>query len=287
MLQSSTIQLLRFHFSFFLLPVYLFALSQVPAINTAHALLIFFILHLLVYPSSNGYNSYMDRDESPIGGVKDPLPPTRQLFITSIVMDILAIGLSLLISYWFTICIVTYIAASRAYSYRGIRLKKYPVVGYLTVILFQGAVTYFMVYHGSSVNKTLQVPPAGMVAASLLIGGFYPLTQIYQHEADRKDGVITISALLGYRGTFIFTALVYTGAMSVLAWWFFTHGEQKKFLALATMMLPILVYFFSWCGLVWKDVRAANFANTMRMNILASICTNLAFLTLLIWRGFE
>jgi 1,4-dihydroxy-2-naphthoate octaprenyltransferase len=80
---------------------------------------------------------------------------------------------------------------------------------------------------------------------------------------------------------------VYTLAMSLLAWSFYTHGEQNKFLALATMMLPILVYFFSWASLVWKDVRTANFANTMRMNILASICTNLAFLTLLIWRGFE
>jgi 1,4-dihydroxy-2-naphthoate octaprenyltransferase len=99
--------------------------------------------------------------------------------------------------------------------------------------------------------------------------------------------VVTISALLGYKGTFIFTALVYTLAMGVLAWWFFSNGEQKKFYALATMMLPILVFFFSWAGLVWKDARTANFANTMRMNILASICTNLAFLTLLIWRGFE
>ncbi len=287
MIERSTIQLLRFHFSFFLLPVYLFAVSQVPVIHTGHALLIFFILHFLVYPSSNGYNSYMDRDETSIGGIKNPLPPTRQLFYISILMDVAAIGLSLFISYWFTFCIVAYIAASRAYSYRGIRLKKHPVIGYLIVIIFQGAVTYFMVYHGSSINKTVSVPPAGMAAASLLIGGFYPLTQIYQHEADRKDGVITISALLGYRGTFIFTALVYTLAMGLLAWTFFTRGEQNKFLALATMMLPILVYFFSWAGLVWKDVRAANFAKTMRMNLLASICTNLAFLILLIWRGFE
>ncbi|OQP64723.1 prenyltransferase [Niastella vici] len=287
MLAPSTIQLLRFHFSFFLLPVYLFALSQVPTINTAHALVIFFILHVLVYPSSNGYNSYMDRDETPIGGIKAPLPPTRQLFYTSVIMDVVAVLLSLFISYWFAICIIAYIAASRAYSYRGIRLKKYPVAGYLTVILFQGAVTYFMVYHGSSLNKTLLVPPAHMVAASLLIGGFYPLTQVYQHEADKKDGVVTISALLGYRGTFIFTAIIYSLAMGVLAWSFFSRGEQKKFLALATMMLPVLVYFFSWAGLVWKDVRNASFANTMRMNIVASICTNLAFLTLLIWRGFE
>lgn len=287
MLAPSTIQLLRFHFSFFLLPVYLFALSQVPAINTVHALLIFFILHILVYPSSNGYNSYMDRDETPIGGIQSPLQPTRQLFYTSIIMDIAAILLSFFISYWFAFCIVAYIAASRAYSYRGIRLKKYPVAGYLTVILFQGAVTYFMVFHGSSSNKTLAVPAAGMIAASLLIGGFYPLTQIYQHEADKKDGVLTISALLGYRGTFIFTAVIYTLAMSVFAWWFFSNGQQKKFALLATLMLPILVYFFKWAGMVWKDASTANFTYTMRMNLLASVCTNLAFLTLLIWRGFE
>ncbi len=181
MFQRSTLQLLRFHFSFFLLPVYLFALSQVPEINTIHATIVFFILHLLVYPSSNGYNSYMDKDESSIGGVSQPLQPTRQLFVVSVVMDIVAIAASLSVSIPFTIAVVLYILASRAYSYRGIRLKKYPFTGYLTVCLFQGAVTYFMVYHGCSTNKTLEISPVAMLAASLLMGSFYPLTQIYQH----------------------------------------------------------------------------------------------------------
>ena len=287
MLRLSTIQLLRFHFSFFLLPVYLFALSQVPSIDISDALLIFFILHFLVYPSSNGYNSYMDRDETPIGGLRKPMQPTEELFRVSIIMDILAIGLSFLVSYWFAICITAYIAASRAYSYRGIRLKKYPFVGYLTVVIFQGSVTFFMVYHGTDIEKTLAVPPAGIIAAGLLIGGFYPLTQVYQHDADRKDGVVTISARLGYRGTFILTSIVYTLAMGMLAWIFFHDGAQKKFAVLATWMLPILVYFFLWAGKVWKDVHNADFRNTMRMNLLASCCTNLAFFTLLIWRWFE
>lgn len=287
MLQASTIQLLRFHFSFFLLPVYLFALGQVPQIDTGDALLIFFILHFLVYPSSNGYNSYMDRDKTPIGGLSKPMQPTNELFRTSIIMDLAAIALSFFVSYWFAICIVLYIAASRAYSFRGIRLKKYPVVGYLTVVVFQGSVTFFMVYHGSHIEKTLAVPPAGIIAAGLLIGGFYPLTQVYQHEADRKDGVETISSMLGYRGTFIFTAIVYTMAMSVLAWLFFNSGEQNKFVVLATLMIPILVYFFVWAGKVWKDVHKADFHHTMRMNLLASICTNIAFITLLSWRWFE
>src|SRR6478736_4394954 len=91
MLHRSTIQLLRFHFSFFLLPVYLFALGQVPKINCTNAILVFVILHILVYPSSNGYNSYMDRDESPIGGLAAPLQPTTQLLYVSIIMDSIAV----------------------------------------------------------------------------------------------------------------------------------------------------------------------------------------------------
>ena len=278
--------MLRFHFSFFLLPVYLFALSQVPAISWGRAALVFVILHLLVYPSSNGYNSYMDRDEESIGGVKNPLPPTRELFYASIVMDSAAILLGLLVSAWFTIALIAYILASRAYSYRGIRLKKYPITGYLTVIIFQGAVTFFMVYHGCSANKTLYAPPLAMIAASLLIGGFYPLTQIYQHEADRKDGVVTLSAALGRRGTFVFTAIVYSMAMVMLAWYFVSIDEKKKFFGIATSMLPVIVYFLWWAVKAWNNEKAADFSHAMRMNGIAAIFTNLAFMLLLTGRFF-
>jgi len=52
-------------------------------------------------------------------------------------------------------------------------------------------------------------------------------------------------------------------------------------------MLPILVYFMVWARKVWKDVSAASFTNTMRMNLLASICVNIGFLILIIWNFFE
>ena len=284
MLQRSTLQLLRFHFSFFLLPVYLFALSETPGIVWGDAILIFVVLHFLVYPASNGYNSYMDRDEDSIGGVARPLTPTKQLFTASLVLDGIALALSLFISYTFSLCLLAYILASRAYSYRGIRLKKYPFTGFLTVILFQGAVTFFMVYHGSSASKTTDVPLVAMLASSLLMGSFYPLTQVYQHEADLKDGVKTISYMLGFRGTFIFTAVVYTLAMAALFYYYNSQGSRNNFFVLATLLLPVLVYFFNWAFKVWKDVSNADFRHTMRMNLLASVCSNLAFLTLLTGR---
>jgi 1,4-dihydroxy-2-naphthoate octaprenyltransferase len=281
-LQKSTIQLLRIPFSFFLMPVYWFALSQVVIKDLWRAGLIFVILHLLVYPASNGYNSYMDRDTGSIGGVKNPLQPTRQLFRMTLLMDGIALSLGCLISSWFVAGLAIYILASRAYSYRRIRLKKYPFTGYLTVIVCQGALTFFLVYHGSYLNKTLDVPVAAMIASSLLVGGFYPLTQIYQHEADKKDGVRTISLLLGYRGSFLFTGIVYGIAFATLAYYFISSLEIKDFFVLATCMLPVSVYFFIWASRAWKDPGQANFANTMRMNLLASICANLGFIAVLV-----
>jgi 1,4-dihydroxy-2-naphthoate octaprenyltransferase len=262
------------------MPVYWFALSQTAAIQSIHAILVFVILHLLIYPASNGYNSYMDRDTESIGGIKNPMAPTTQLFYTTIAMDIMGILLSFLISKWFAMGIVAYILASRAYSFRGIRLKKYPIIGYITVMVFQGGVTFFLVMHGSSIDKTLQVPIPGMIAASLLIGGFYPLTQIYQHQQDKADGVNTLSMLLGYKGTFVFTAIVYFFSVLALAYQLISTLQQNSFMIIQIFFLPVLVYFLWWFKKVILNNNNANFVYTMRMNILASICTNAAFITL-------
>jgi len=280
--QRSTIQLLRLPFSFFLMPVYWFALSQVVSKDWWRALLIFIILHGLVYPASNGYNSYMDRDTGSIGGLEHPLQPTRQLFQVTLVMDGLALLLACLVNPYFAAGLTCYILASRAYSYRRIRLKKYPFTGYLTVIICQGALTYFLVYYGARVNRPDDLPIAAMTASSLLVGGFYPLTQIYQHAADRQDGVRTISMLLGIRGSFIFTGIVYGIAFATLAYTLISSLEIKEFFVLATCMLPVSVYFFTWAVKVWKDPGQANFSNTMRMNLLASVCANTGFIAVLI-----
>jgi len=282
-IERSTIQLLRFHFSVFLLPVFLFALCLEEAIHPLRAMLAFFILHVLVYPASNGYNSYMDRDEGSIGGIEKPMQPTRQLFHATLVMDALSVLLSLWISIPFTAGIIAYILVSRAYSYRGIRLKRHPIAGYLSVILFQGAVTFWISYHACSRDLTLDVPWLPCLVSSLLIGGFYPLTQIYQHEQDEQDGVRTISRMLGYRGTFIFCAILYSLAMLGLFLYFNGQGMTGKFMLFSTMLLPVLLFFLKWAREVWQDVSAASFSRTMSMNLIAGVCTNLAFLALLIW----
>jgi 1,4-dihydroxy-2-naphthoate octaprenyltransferase len=83
------------------MPVFCFALSFVEPINWPQSILVFVLIHALLYPASNGYNSYMDRDTESIGGIKNPLQPTKQLFYTTLVLDILGTLLCLFISWQF------------------------------------------------------------------------------------------------------------------------------------------------------------------------------------------
>lgn len=282
MLRPSTIQLLRFHFSLFLLPVFLFALSQLPEIDLFNAGWLFFILHFLVYPSSNGYNSYMDRDVTPIGGLARPAQPTRQLYYVSILMDAVAVLAALLISWLTAVGILFYIIASRAYSYRGIRLKQYPVWGFLTVFLFQGALVFYITYHGCHPGQPLAVPLLPTVIASLLIGALYPLTQIYQHEEDKRDGVITISYLLGKRGSFLFSAALFGGATILFYLLFRRQDHMNYFYLYLLILLPVVLFFLYWMRRVWQNEEAASFSNSLKMNAVSTFCTTAFFITLII-----
>lgn len=229
----------------------------------------------------------MDRDTGSIGGLEKPPLPSRQLYVLTIILDIAAIILGFIVDPVFGFVMPLYIGASKAYSYREIRLKKFPVIGYLTVIIFQGALTFWLVYYGSNADNTLEVPWQGMVICALLIGGFYPLTQIYQHQQDLEDGVKTISYKLGYNGTFIFCAVIYLFAWLFMAQFFINKHEGGKLLLVSIFFVPVIVYFIKWFADVRKDNKAANFKNTMKMNWIAAACTNLAFIILLTWKYFE
>ena len=282
---KSTLSHLRIPFSIHLMPVFLFALSQATHINWFHAMLAFIVLHLFIYPASNGYNSYQDKDETSIGGLKYPPRVTKNLFYASLLFDCLGIVLSLFISIPFSVSVLIYTLVSRAYSYRKLRLKKYAVIGFLTVFLFQGAFTYFMTSIGVS-----DLSISGfftrdhficMSISSLFIGSVYPLTQIYQHEADKKDGVTTLSYKLGYIGTFIFSGALFSIAGGLLFYYFNSKNQLTALTLFFVCMLPVIIRLLVWFKNVKQNKEAANFENTMKMNFLASSCMNVYFLILI------
>jgi len=254
----------------------------VPRIDISNAIVIFMILHFLVYPSSNGYNSYMDRDVTPIGGLQTPLQPTRELYRITILMDALAIILGLFISTYFSLGILLYIIASRAYSSRQIRLKRFPVIGFLTVFIFQGALVCYITYMGTNTSTDLNVPILPCIISSCLIAALYPLTQIYQHQEDKADGVITISYLVGKRGTFLLSMGLFLIATFLMYLLFERKNEMNYWLRYLLIMLPVVLFFLTWMRKVWISEQEANFKNSLRMNVFATLCTTLYFVTLIL-----
>ena len=229
-----TVLLLRLPFSFFLLPIFLFAISQTMQIHLFNTFIIFIVLHLFIYPASNSYNSYMDNDIGSIGGLKNPPPATPKLYFASIFLDITGLLFCLLINWNLIFLMLIYIAVSKAYSWNKIRLKKYGFTGWLMVMIFQGGYTFLLVNMSTENNfsfswfnnKNLE----SMLLASLLIGGFYPLTQIYQHEEDAGRGDFTISYKLGVLGTFIFSAVLFLTSCAVAYHYFELYFSVNHFI---------------------------------------------------------
>ena len=99
---------LRIPFSVFLMPVYWFALLGIE-IDLIRAALVFFTLHLFLYPASNGYNTYFDRDEQSIGGMKHPPAVTRELWYVVVAFDIFAVLMALTVNLAFAIMAFVYL----------------------------------------------------------------------------------------------------------------------------------------------------------------------------------
>ena len=263
---------LRLPFSIFLLPVFLFALATAPQLNIANTIVVFIVLHLFIYPASNGYNSYFDKDEGSIALIKNPPKVNYALFITSVSLEWFGVLLALFVNWQFCIGVIFYNFLSKAYSHPSVRLKKYAIISFLVVFFFQGAFIYYLSFLSISnfnFGFTADVVLAGLIC-SCLIGATYPLTQIYQHEEDGKRGDVTLSMKLGYRGSFIFSGLLFLlGTVLMFIYWK-NNQNLKNFWVFVLCGLPVISFFIIWLTKVWKDQTAANFKNMMRLTLVSS-----------------
>jgi 4-hydroxybenzoate polyprenyltransferase len=222
---------LRLHWQIMLLPLFLwgFLLSAGPAaasLISARFWLVLFVFYVLFYGGATALNSYYDRDEGPVGGLWDPPPVTRDLFRFAAGAQILGLVIMLFVSLPLFILALIMGLVGTAYSHPATRLKARPWASLLTVSVFQGM--------GGTAAGWLFAQPdwatllsakavLGLLAASLLITGFYPLTQVYQRAQDRKQGVISFAVHWGERvfGLAIFCYLTGAALMGWLAWQYF------------------------------------------------------------------
>lgn len=303
------------------MPVFWFALAFVPVnysevgrdvdhlrwgASVGQAAAVFLILHLLVYPASNGFNSWHDRDTGPIGGLAVPPPPPPVLRGLVLALDGLALALAAALDWRFFGLLLSYILVSRAYSAPPLRLKARPYLGTAAVVIFQGFATYLAVQAGSGVPSDYLFSTFNLTAGagcSLLLLGSYPLTQVYQHAEDAARGDLTLSRVLGVQGTFRFAQIVsLLGAAYVigLGWLPLPNGDDRflflqeqdvgipgfRLIALFGLwMLPTALYVARWERRVAAGHPPAH-ADAMGLNQLASLSVSAFFGLVVVWEYF-
>ncbi len=190
---------LRLHFQLLLAPIFIWGTFLSGVRTLAEFWLAFASFHLFLYGGITAFNSYYDRDEGPVGGMRVPPPVPEALLPFS--LAVLAAG-AVLAGFVNATLLVIYLAITAmglAYSHPAIRLKARPFAGLATVALGQGVLACLGGWASvepdlSSVDTLAWV---GILGATLVTVGFYPITQAYQVEEDLARGDLTFAAWAG------------------------------------------------------------------------------------------
>ena len=190
---------LRLHFQLLLAPIFIWGyfLSGVRA--PADFWLGFIAFHIFLYGGITAFNSYYDRDQGPVGGMRVPPPVTEALLPFSLAVLVAGAVLAALVNATFLSIYIAIMAMGLAYSHPSIRLKARPLLGLATVAVGQGL--FASLGGWASAEPDLgSVDPIGwlgILGATLVTVGFYPITQAYQVEEDLARGDVTFAAWAG------------------------------------------------------------------------------------------
>lgn len=280
LISRSTLLHLRFPISLLLLSPFLMGLQGTSQIGILKVGLMFFLLHFLIYPASNGHNSYYDRDEKSIGELENPPAVTPDLRWVSWLFDILGLGLATFVSFRFFLMCFCYSLISHLYSHPRTRFKKFPLLSFLIVVIFQGAWVVAMV-------RWELEPPQDFFSsneillfgiASLSLCGAYPMSQIYQHAEDELRGDLTLSRVLGPEKTWIWSQIFFAITFAMTAFWIWIFQSQWVFLWLFLSFGPMgyfLITLLQKKELIWDSVLVKS------LNRRAAFCSALFWLGLL------
>lgn len=259
---------LRLPFQFLLSPIFLWGVLLAGGSLNLHVLVTYIAFHIFLYAGGTALNSHYDRDEGPIGGLEQPPPVPRYLLLFSLVWQIIGFLLTFTVNRSVAAIYFVMFCLSVAYSHTQIRFKGNPLLAIVTIMLGQGILPFFAGWATARGDLDAAFNLESLIAAlaaTLIIGGFYPLTQLYQLEADARRGDMTVARFLGIDGSFRFAmTLIILGGAGAL-WIAFTRFSWVEALGLALFLSALLYAVSHWRARFDQQSVIQNFRAVMRL----------------------
>lgn len=262
------IQHLRLHYQLFILSGgFLLGGLLADQMNTAQFWMQFLNVHVLLFGGATAYNSFWDKDEGPIGGLKKPPKMTLWMHRVSLIfmyagllwslsmgaMYVLVFGLSLLL-FWL-------------YSTPHVRWKGHPELSLVAIAVSTGSnsVILGVLAAGGAISINILL---GSTGAAMILLSIYPISQIYQGDEDNRRGDKTFFIKYGLTSVKIFYAVLFLSGLILLS---FSLYQLYEIPAILLLLLGLTTYLILLIFILRLTGNRYEYRNVMGIKFFASL----------------
>ena len=159
----------------------------------------FLNIHIFLFGGATAYNSYWDKDEGPIGGLKNPPKMSGWMQPASLLLQVAGFVFAIFVGWLYAAIYLISFALFWLYSTPLARWKGHPVLSLVVIGISTGinSVLLGSLAAGGSIHLNLIIASIG---ATLILLSLYPVSQIFQIEEDEKRGDKTFAVKFGAAG---------------------------------------------------------------------------------------
>jgi hypothetical protein len=182
-------------------------------------------VHALLFGGATAYNSYWDRDEGPIGGLRQP--PRMQAWMHPAALGLQIVGFILALDAGpaFATCYAVAAALFWLYSTPHARWKGRPLLSFVAIGGSTGLASLLMGRLAAD-PAPLHAPEwLAALAVSMVLASLYPVSQVYQLDQDRSRGDRTFALVYGMTGVRRAFRILYGAGGALLALALAWHGS--------------------------------------------------------------
>lgn len=238
---------LRLHYQFFLLSGgYLLGGLLAGEMEVARYWMQFLNVHLLLFGGATAFNSYWDRDEGPIGGLKNPPKMTPWMQKASLLFMFAGWLWSFFYGWLYFSIFGISLLLFWLYSTPLARWKGHPVLSLIAIAVSTGTNSVLLGFlaAGGALNWALA---AGTAGAALVLLSLYPVSQIFQAEEDQKRGDMTFFIRFGKKGVQRFFLVSYFSGLLLISFhlWILYPIPAAVLLLTGLLSLAVLSVFIT------------------------------------------
>lgn len=208
---------LRLHYQLFILSGgYLLGGLMAEQMDTSQFWYQFLNVHILLFGGATAFNSFWDKDEGPIGGLKNPPKMTTWMHRVSLVLMYsgwlwaYTINIPFFMIYGFSLLLFW------LYSTPHARWKGAPHLSMIAIAVSTGMNSTLLGYLAADGAFSWVILFAS-IGTSFVLLSLYPVSQIYQREEDQRRGDLTFFGQYGLSGVKRFFNISYPLGLSVLS----------------------------------------------------------------------